>query len=757
MENSKKIVVSVLIVILCFMFGLSIADTIETKKDIDYDYDKIMDHVEAFSAYGPHSIADKEENQAVMEYIISQLESYGIEEENTTERPAYQVQDFVTSMNKYQNFYLSNVIVHIPANSVTATNEAVMVMAHFDSVPMGNGVSDDATACAVMLESIRYYLDKMENGYTISNDMVFCFVNAEEYGLCGSQAFMEEFTGFEHLTERIRFGINLEARGTDGTQIMFETAANNYNTVKLFSKVNEDLVTCSVATMIYDMMPNGTDFSNFKEYYQGLNMANIGGGENYHTQNDDLEHVGAAYVTQQAKIVDDLLETLANYDLDTLYDADESAVFFSYLNVGTVVYNHAIVIVLAILGMVLLVLNVILSAKYRKEKNLLKTMKGILTIIVGLALTAGLTYGCYYLFQYISVLAGNLDLHAFGGVAYSNTAIVIGIGLVALGVIVFVSSLGCKFLKIESRDIVRAFAYIHVVLGIVLSFALADASYLFIFSGLLFMINELSITICKKIQLADYHFEILATAMYFPLIIPIIALATSALGLGMCYVFGVLFALSFFAAGANLKKPVFGGVFMGMAMMIFLIAALTTIDPHVNMLGKQSISMLSYDDALVYVVDDAGDSEYRIYDLNAYESIQKYAPAMEYGMKGCYEGIGEPKDIALSIVSETKDGSLAIQKADENSTVYLTFTNATARTFTVDDGISTRAYEFNENGVYSITIHSNCTVSLESGTAEVFYREVVIDYPELIPEEYDETERLHFNLWMIKDFVLEAK
>ncbi len=106
---------------------------------------------------------------------------------------------------------------------------------------------------------------------------MFCFVNGEEFGLYGSEAFMEEFTGFDRVVERIRFGTNLESRGTGGTLIMFETAANNYNTVKLFSEINENVFTSSIATMIYDMMPNGTDFSNFKDAYQGLNFANLGG------------------------------------------------------------------------------------------------------------------------------------------------------------------------------------------------------------------------------------------------------------------------------------------------------------------------------------------------------------------------------------------------------------------------------------------------------------------------------------------------
>ena len=71
-------------------------------------------------------------------------------------------------------------------------------------------------------------------------------------GLDGEPA----FAGFDNITERIRFGVNLESRGTSGTVIMFETAANHYHTIELFSKLNKSVFSCSIATLVYDMMPN---------------------------------------------------------------------------------------------------------------------------------------------------------------------------------------------------------------------------------------------------------------------------------------------------------------------------------------------------------------------------------------------------------------------------------------------------------------------------------------------------------------------
>lgn len=778
MAKTSKVVSAILAVLLCFMLVVSIADTGESKQSTNFNQETMLTHIEKLSENGPRSLVDKESNEKALKYIVSQIESYGVVNQDTTDTPAYMIQDYVATHDtgRYQNFYLQNLIVHIPANAEITTGEAIMFMGHFDSVPMGDGASDDGVACATMLEAIRYYLDKMQNGYTISNDLVFCFVNGEEYNLYGSEAFMNEFKGFDNVVDRINFGTNLESRGTDGTLIMFETADNNYNTIKLFSEVNKNIFTCSIATMIYDMMPNGTDFSNFKEAYQGLNMANINGGENYHTQNDNLENISESYLSQQAQIVDTLIEKLGNYDLNKLYEANESAIFFSYLNVTTVVYNHTTVIILGIIVILLVALNIILSVK-SKNKNLKKTAKAILAVLCGFILTAGITYLCYYIFQFIASLTGAIDFNMIGTITYSNVAIVLGIGIIALAVSVITTHFACKWLKIECRDITRAFAYIHAFLGAVISFALADASYLFVFSGIMLMINELLITSIKKTDFSKFHFDLLATALYFPIVIPIIFLATSALGMTMAYVYGLVFALAIFNVGVAVtpiakyisiksvisairKKeintsPACGGIsIMAVAMIIFLAVCFIKPNANVNLQGKQSIPMLAYDDALVYASNINGNKEYRICDLNAYSALKKYAPEMDYNGE-YYAGQGDNPDIKLKALGTISENVLNVKKNTDDSLVHLNFKNINAESFTVNDGITTQTYKFDQSEIYTIILHSDCNVTLNGGNADVEYIEVLRDYNALIPSEYDnENEKLHFNLWLTAEFSL---
>ena len=770
MTKTQKILTSIFSIILCALFIVSIVDTNELVQETNFDTDLMMKHVEELSKNGPRSVTNPESNQAGIDYIASVLQGYGIVNEDTAEKPAYLVQDFIAHDDRYQSFALKNIIVHIPANAENKSGEAIMFMGHTDSVPMGQGSSDDAVACATMLEAIRYYLNEMENGGTLSNDLLFCFVNGEEYNLYGSKALAAEFTGFNDVLNRVKFLANLESRGTNGTLIMFETAKNNYETVKLFSEVNKSIFTCSIATLVYDNMPNGTDFTTFKEAYQGLNMANILGGENYHTQNDNPENVGMVYLSQQAQIVDALIAKLGNYELSRLYDAEESAIFFSYLNISTVVYNQTTVIILAVLCILLLLGNVILSI-YKKQGNCKKTAKAFLGLIAALALSAGASFACYYIFQWIAVLSGAIDIQMVGTIQYSNTAIVIGLGILSLATTIFATHFACKLLKIERRDLIRAFAYLHAVLGIAISFVIAPASYLFIFSGILLTLNELLITAFPKKNIEKFHFELLVTALYFPIIIPVIVLATSALGLGMTYVYGAVFTLAIFALGVTMLplcrylsvrmlskkiKSVSSAEgathILAVALVIFLCVSLGKLNAAVNLQGKQNIVKLPYDDALVYVMDDKGNSEYRIYDLNSVRALKPYSPEMTYTDNGYYVGTGEKKDVDLSILSTSENNALNVKKSTENALVYLEIKSEGATTFTISDKNTTRTFNLKADQVYTIKLHTDCTVTFD-GAASVSYKEVVRDYAPLIPAAYaNDNEPLHFNLWMTTSF-----
>jgi acetylornithine deacetylase/succinyl-diaminopimelate desuccinylase-like protein len=61
----------------------------------------------------------------------------------------------------------------------TAHRRAILLAAHYDSVPTGPGASDDGAAVAAMLETLR----ALSASAPLMNDVIFLFTDGEEAGL----------------------------------------------------------------------------------------------------------------------------------------------------------------------------------------------------------------------------------------------------------------------------------------------------------------------------------------------------------------------------------------------------------------------------------------------------------------------------------------------------------------------------------------------------------------------------------------------
>ncbi|HEY8092962.1 MAG TPA: M28 family peptidase, partial [Acidimicrobiales bacterium] len=78
--------------------------------------------------------------------------------------------------------------------------------------------------------------------------------------------------------------LNVEARGTGGPAIMFETTRGNAGLVSLFADAVPYPVATSFAVEVYRILPNNTDFTPFLDggRFTGMNSAYIDGSGVYH-------------------------------------------------------------------------------------------------------------------------------------------------------------------------------------------------------------------------------------------------------------------------------------------------------------------------------------------------------------------------------------------------------------------------------------------------------------------------------------------
>src|SRR5262249_30100404 len=116
--------------------------------------------------------------------------------------------------------------------------KAVMISAHYDSVASGPGASDDGVGVATLLEVAR----ALANEKPSSNPILFLLTDGEEAGLLGASAFVAE----RPSTASVGAVINVDARGTSGASILFETSDDNGWLIELAARSIRRPVTSSL-------------------------------------------------------------------------------------------------------------------------------------------------------------------------------------------------------------------------------------------------------------------------------------------------------------------------------------------------------------------------------------------------------------------------------------------------------------------------------------------------------------------------------
>ena len=316
----------------------------------------------------PHPVGTAA-HDAVRDYVLQQLTAMGLEA---------QVQKTTSINAKLGNPVtagtVENVIARIPG---TVNHHAVLVVAHYDSVPTGPGASDDGSAVAAILETVR----ALRTGPPLKNDLIVLFTDAEEAGLLGSSA----FTSQHPFAKDVSVVLNFEARGSSGPVLMFETSAGNRWLIDEFAQSASYPATTSLLYAIYKLLPNDTDLSVFKQaHLKGLNFAFVEQPTHYHTQLDNLANIDDRSLQQQGSLLLGLTKQLGNAELPAATTQD--AVYFDLFNAFVVHYPESWAIPAALA--VLLVFAGVVGFGFKKRQlNFLGVALGAVALVLSTALS----------------------------------------------------------------------------------------------------------------------------------------------------------------------------------------------------------------------------------------------------------------------------------------------------------------------------------------------------------------------------------
>jgi hypothetical protein len=301
-------------------------------------------------------------NDRVRERILAQLRTLGLSPE---------VQEAVACSGGRSCGRVKNVLARLPGRE---PGKSVLLMAHYDSVGAGPGAGDDMSGVATILEVARI----LKAGPPLRHGVLLLLDEGEEAGLLGAQAFAD------HSPAMAEVGavVNLEARGTAGPSLMFETSGPDAWMVSRYAAGAASPVTSSLFVTIYQFMPNNTDLTVFKQRnVPGLNFAFIDHPALYHSAEDDLDDLSLASLQHHGDNALAAVRGLAEADLAS--PPPGRAVFFDLL--------HAVVIrwpagLSPLLGLLALILT--LAAAFLARRRGLPVWGGSFVLGFTAALTA---------------------------------------------------------------------------------------------------------------------------------------------------------------------------------------------------------------------------------------------------------------------------------------------------------------------------------------------------------------------------------
>ncbi|GMM57435.1 Pff1 protein [Maudiozyma humilis] len=229
--------------------------------------------------------------------------------------------DSSTKMKRVVYFESSNILVKIQGKDGKEDN-ALLLSAHFDSVPTSHGATDDGKGVVSILGLLDYYSKNQPERTIILN-----LNNNEEFGLLGAQAF------FDHPWSKItKYFINLEGTGNgEGDAIMFRTT--NLLTANLYKEgVQQHPFGNSIFQQGFNqrLIHSETDYKVYEANgLQGWDIAFFKPRSLYHTIRDSVQETSKPALWDMFWTTMQLCESVVTYrDTKESGDSTDPAVFF---------------------------------------------------------------------------------------------------------------------------------------------------------------------------------------------------------------------------------------------------------------------------------------------------------------------------------------------------------------------------------------------------------------------------------------------
>lgn len=593
-RNYSPVLSALFIIGILGLLFLSMMPQWVSKKEVplsEFSTQRALEQVKNISKK-PHFVGS-ENHEIVAQYLQKELQKMGLE---TSIQEGFAFSDWGTLTK------CKNILARIKG---TNSAKALLLLSHYDSAPhsASHGASDAGSGVATILESVRAFL---YNKKQHENDIIILFTDAEELGLNGAALFVTQ----HHWAKEIGLVLNFEARGSSGPSYMLmETNKGNAGLVKEFAAANPTYpVSNSLMYSIYKMLPNDTDLTIFREQsnIQGYNFAFIDGHYNYHTAQDDINHLSTKTLAHQGTYLMPLLNYFSNAKLNTSGTTQDDVYFTIPYTFISYPFDWVLpmVLIAAVLLFILLFLG--FAKKLFSSKEILK---GFIPFLGSMLVSGLITFFGWK--GLLKVYPQYNDL--LNGFTYNGHDYILAFVLLSLA---FCFAFYQKFSSRKTNInhyIAPLFIWIILNLGIALKLKGAGFLIIPVFSGLL-MLASFIIT-----QKSNWKLNLLLSVPTLLIIAPFIQMFPIGLGLKVLFGSAILTVLAF-----GLLLPVFGSYPRkgSWSLFFFIMAIGFFAKAHFNSdyeLGKAKSN------SLLYVLDaDKNKAVWTTYDTNLDEWTQTY-------------------------------------------------------------------------------------------------------------------------------------
>lgn len=372
--------------------------------------------------------------------------------------PHVQTASAVSSQSGRVAGTVRNVVARLPGRD---PSRAVLLVAHYDSVPVAAGAADDGGGVVTLLETAR----ALASGPRPRNDVIFLFTDGEERGLLGARAFLRE----DPWAYGVGVVLNFDSPGSSSPVLMYETSPGNGLLVRELVAGASHPYTSSLMYEVSRRLPIASDFRPFVAAgVPGMSFGALDGPAYDHTAYDSLESFHARSLQHEGDTALAVARHFGDLDLWDLHRVD--VVYFDVVDAFVVVYGKGLVLPFAALAVAVFAVAVTIALRRK-----LLSLRGLSLAVPATATVLGVAL-------LVMALVWGMYRTAYEQRTWSETGVVISdfyrLGLVLLAAAVIVAAYELLLRRLRPWDLAVAALLWWLVGAVAVAVIVPGASYL---------------------------------------------------------------------------------------------------------------------------------------------------------------------------------------------------------------------------------------------------------------------------------------